>query len=303
MLNLGQSNEYRRFKSVNDLFKLPANVIIINTYTPFKDEVIIYEGNFVKLDLLIPDKGVLSTGITVDKTADKETIATAVASICKKAKAFAIKTNNTVLHTAMNTSASEIMHKKEADVLPFVINVIAAINPYLTNVLFTPYGVTSAKLATQLANANTYNSSIGMAGGITKTSDIANKNINTAIKGLQTSLHTFDLLIDEFEVTNPNFVAAYHLNAEAQDIGVHHSGIKGGVTDSITNEPVANATIKILGGAKHGVTNLLGQYQISPVATKLYQIEVTAPGYAAQIVIHHVVSGVIGVLNFVLVKL
>ena len=302
MLNLDQSNEFRRLKSVNDLFKLPANVIIINTYPPFEDEVIIYAANYIKLDLLIPDKGALSSGVTIDKMADKEKIAAEMASICKKAKAFAIKTGNTVLERAMDVGASEIVRKKEADVLPFVINAIAAINPFIANILFTPYGVTSAKLATQLANANSYNSSIGVAGGINKTSDIANANINKAIKVLQTSLHTFDLLIDEFEAVNPNFVAAYHLNAEAQHIGIHHGGVKGGVT-TVTGEPVAGATIKILGLSKSGVTNLLGAYQISPVATKLYQIEVTAPGYAAQIVIHHVVSGVIGVLNFVLVKL
>ena len=303
MLNLGQSNEYRRFKSLNDYFKVPANIVIMATYPPFKDEVIIYEGNFTKLDLLLPDKGVLYSGITTDKGVDKETIATGMALICKKAKAFAIKTGNTVLEKAVNVTSSEIIHKKEADILPFVVNTIAAITPFLTNTLFVPYGITSAKLATQLANATTYNATIGVAGGIIKTSDIANKNINNTIKLLQTSLHTFDLLIDEFEVANPNFVAGYHLNAEAQHIGIHHTGVKGAVKDSETSQPIFGATIKIIGGAKHGVTNLLGQYVISPVATKLYQLEVTAPGYVSQIVIFHILNGEIGIKDFALVKL
>ncbi len=303
MLNLGQSNEYRRFKSLDDLFNLPSSVVVINTFTPFKDEVVIYHSDFIKLDLLIPNKGALSTGVTTEKFVDKEKIAKEMGLICKKAKAFAIKTGDNILEVAVNVSVSEILRKKEADVLPFVINIIAAVNPFITNVLFIPYGITSVKLATQLANATTYNASIGVAGSIIKTSDIANKNINSAIKVLQTSLHTFDLLIDEFEVVNPDFVASYHLNAEAQHIGIHHSGVYGVVTDVATGEPIYGATIKILGAAKSATTDLLGKYEMSPVGTKIYQLEVTVPGYVSQIVIHHIFTGVIGVRNFAMVKL
>ena len=190
MLNLDQSNEFRRFSQLDIFFGMPANVTIIGTFVPFQDEVALYHTHFGILDGLIPNKGALSTGVTQGKTSIKEGIAKVMGLVCGKTKVFAMKTGNTVLEAAVNVTENEILHKKEADILSFVINTNAAITPFLANVLFTPYGITAATLATQLTNANSYNSLIGAAGVVITTDMIANKNINAAIKVLQTDLKT-----------------------------------------------------------------------------------------------------------------
>ena len=51
--------------------------------------------------------------------------------------------------------------------------------------------MTAAILAAELTNANSYNSLIGAAGVVITTDKVANKNINAAIKVLQTDLKTF----------------------------------------------------------------------------------------------------------------
>ena len=303
MLNLDQSNEFRRFSQLDIFFGMPANVTIIGTFVPFQDEVTLYHTHFGILDGLIPNKGALSTGVTQGKTSIKEGIAKVMGLVCGKTKVFAMKTGNTVLEAAVNVTENEILHKKEADILSFVINTNAAITPFLANVLFTPYGITAATLATQLTNANSYNSLIGAAGVVITTDKIANKNINAAIKVLQTDLKTFDLLIDDFETTYPNFVEGYHSNAKVQHVGVHHSGIEGTVTDKVTGAVIFGATIRIIGLTKSGTTSLLGKYLISPVAPKDYQVQVSAPGYVTITVVQHVFSGVIGVLDFVMTAL
>jgi|GEM_PF-2360363 len=303
MLSLEQSDEYRRLKMVDDLFIVPANAIIIGTFSPFQDEVVIYHGHFLILDNLIPNKGALSTGVTDGKMVIKTGIAKIMGLVCSKTKVFAIKTGNTVLEAAMNVTETDIFHLKDADVLPFVVNTIAAINPYIANILYTPYGVTSAILATQLTNATSFNGMIGAAGGIIITDKIANKNINAAIKVLQADLKIFDLLIDNFEAANPNFVEAYHSNAKLIHTGVHHSGIEGIVIDKVTGAVIFGATIRIIGLTKICTTNLFGKYLISPVAPKDYQVQVSAPGYATITVVQHIFSGSIAELNFALIAL
>ena len=303
MLNLNQSDEFRRFSRLDIFLLIPANVTIIATFGPFADDVALYHTHFGILDGLIPNKGALSTGVTEGKTTLRDGIAKAMGLVCGKTKVFAMKTGNTVLEAAVSVTESDILRLKEADVLPFVINTNAAITPFLANVLYTPYGVTAAILATQFTNATSYNGMIGAAGVIITTDKIANKNINAAIKVLQTDLKTFDLLIDDFEVTYPNFVAGYHSNAKVQHVGIHHSGIEGTVTDKITGAVIFGATIRIIGLTKSSVTSLLGKYVISPVAPKDYQVQVSAPGYVTQTVVHHINSGVIGVLDFAMTEL
>jgi len=300
MLNLDQSNEYRRFVQLDNLFGLSTNKPIFEPYLPFKQNVAIFTGHFIDFDKLIPDKGVLTTGLTEGKLEIKEGLAKAFALICSKTKEFALKSDNTSLEAEMNVTESDIIHMKEADILPFVSNTIDTITPFLTNVAYIPYGITAIFLATQFTNATNFNDQIGAARAIIITDNIANKNINKAIKVLQTDLNSFDLLINQFLDTNPNFVAEYHKNATIIHTGIHHSGIQGKVTEAETGVVIFGATIRIIGLTKVAVTNLLGNYSIISVQAKDYQIQVGAPGFVSQTVIHHIFSGSIGVLNFVM---
>ncbi len=303
MLNLNQSNEYRRFAQLDNLFGLSTNKSIFEPYLPFKQDVAIFHGHFEELDNLIPDKGALTTGITLEKILEKEAIAKVFALVCSKTKDFAIKSGDTKLEAAMNVSERDILHMKEVDILPFVSNTIEVITPFLANVAFIPYGITAPFLAAQLTKAINFNGQIGAAKGLIIIDSIANKNINKAIKVLQSDIKFFDLLINQFEDTNPDFVDEYHKNAMVVHMGVHHSGIQGTVAEAETGAVIYGATIRIIGLKKVAATNLLGKYIISPVQAKDYQVQVGAPGYATQTVIHHIYSGNISVLHFVLVKL
>jgi len=303
MLNLNQSDGYRCFNSVNNLFKLPENVITIGKFLPFKEHADIYSEHFYALDILIPDKGQLTNGITNGKIEIRDGIAREMSLIFGKTRVFAIKTDNTELETAMSVTETDILQLKEVDVLPLVVNAIEIITPYLTNIEYIPYKVTAAILATQLTNANNFNDKIGSARSVIVSDSIANKNINTALKVLHKDFNIFDLMINEFAATKPNFVAEYHKNATIVHTGVHHSGIKGTVTEAETEAVIYGATIKIIDEPKMSTTNLFGKYIITPVRPKDYQIQVGAPGYVTQTVVHHIYSGVIGQLDFVLVKL
>ena len=303
MLNLNQSDGYRCFNGVNNLFKLPENVVTIGKFLPFKDHAAIYSGHFDALDILIPDKGQLTNGITNGKIEIRDGIAIDMALICGKTRVFAIKTGNTKLDAAMDVCESDIVRMKEVDILPFVLNAIETITPFLTNIEYIPYGVTAALLATQLTNANNFNDQIGGARSVIVTDSIANININAALKVLHKDLNIFDLLINEFAATNPNFLAEYHKSATIIHTGVHHSGIQGTVTEAETEAVIYGASIKIIDQPKMSTTNLFGKYIITPVRPNDYQIQVGAPGYVTQTVVHHIYSGAIGQLDFVLVKL
>ena len=120
MLTLHQSNEYNRHKTLSDFFAVPANTTILNTYLPFKNQVLDYNANISAFEALVPNKEVITKGITKGKETIKHKIADTMALYCCKTRAFALLNNHPDLAGAMNTKSSAILHLKDADVLPFV---------------------------------------------------------------------------------------------------------------------------------------------------------------------------------------
>jgi hypothetical protein len=79
------------------------------------------------------------------------------------------------------------------------------------------------------------------------------------------------------------------------------AGIRGIVTDAVTNLPVTNAVVAIDSENKTAVTDLEGKYIISPIASGTYKVVITAKGYQPQeIAAQEIKVGTVSTVNIAL---
>jgi hypothetical protein len=292
MLTQDQSHEYNRAKKLNTFF---GNTSAISTYTPFREEVNSFNDNLDYLETLIQDKNGTGAGITSTKTTLKQSVANRLAVVCTTTKAFALKYNNATLVAEMNFRANEIFRLKDADFLPFVLHVQELITPLLGDVTYSPYEVTAAVLTAIVADAQTFNSLIGKADVHVTGNTVVNKNIDSVIRLLHNNIVQFDLLIDYFNSTNPDFVAGYHINSAVDNTGVRHTGIEGIITAN--GQPVSGAQIKLANSTKSAVTDLYGHYSLVRIAPGDYMVEIQAKGFPSKTVVYHINRGRVSTLD------
>lgn len=301
MLTQTQSNEVTKFSKLG--IYLANESAIVDTYAPFETAVGVFAADLIVLNGLTPGKNADASGTTEDKTLDKIKIATNLAFVCQKTKAYAIATGNSTLQVQMKATKSSIMAKKETDIMGYVTTIVGLVTPLLGLALFIPYGITTASLATITTWSVTYNGLIGKASVDESGNAIANDKIDAQIKKMQLVKNTMDLLLSEFMPLNPDFVAGFILNSKNSITGVHHNGVKGLITEFGTNKGVGDAVVQLMGTDKITLGDLLGNYLITIVSPKLYVISVTAFGYVPQTKVVKIEKGEIIELDFELVKI
>ena len=92
MLTLEQTREYNRCKKLQDFLIIHTGVF--SRFIPFASEAERFVVNFTELETLLPNKNVVTSGITTDKRSMKQRIARAMALICRKTMAYANTYNN-----------------------------------------------------------------------------------------------------------------------------------------------------------------------------------------------------------------
>lgn len=241
-----------------------------------------------------------ASGITTDKRSLKREVAIATALVCRKTRSYALRFDLQELAAQTNTYDAKIFKMKDADIKGYVASIVSLLTPLLPKPDYVPYGVTVSSLDAITELATSFNNLIGAAQQSDSGNTVANEAINTTIDLLRANITHFDLLVDEFEATNPGFVQGYHINSAVDNVGVRHSGIEGTVRNS-NGEAVANATVLLEGTTRKAVTDLLGLYRIDRVTPDDYLLNVNADGYVPQQVMHHISRGRMDELDFHLV--
>ncbi|MEP7170942.1 MAG: hypothetical protein ABI855_16355, partial [Bacteroidota bacterium] len=157
-----QTQEYNKYKKMEQFFDKTGNPPIIATYPPLGTEVGEFKQNIIDVGNLLPKKIQNNEGITDEKDARKEKVAEYwFSSVLSKTKAYAFKVKNTELAVKLNFSKSEIEDLRDGDVQPFCLGVKNALTPLLLDPVFITYGVDAAALATGMTIADDFKSYIG----------------------------------------------------------------------------------------------------------------------------------------------
>lgn len=295
MLTQTQAREYNRFKKLVSFFG--AQTTVYASFVPFATEVAAFNGNFLILEELIPDKTENAKGVTTDKTTIKQEVAFSLALVCRKTRAYALRYDQPKLAAQTNIYDTQIFKMKDADILGYASSIVELLTPLLPNPDYIPYGITAASLSNITEQATDFNNLIGVARQSESSNTVANKAINDTINLLRNNIIHFDLLVDEFESSNPGFVQGYHINSALDNVGVRHSGIEGTVRN-IAGDGIPDAAIQLGDTDKRVLTDLLGAYRLERVIPDDYVVHVSASGYTSQHLVHHISRGKMDELHF-----
>ncbi|MCS6930268.1 MAG: choice-of-anchor B family protein [Saprospiraceae bacterium] len=73
--------------------------------------------------------------------------------------------------------------------------------------------------------------------------------------------------------------------------------LEGTVTDSVTGNPLPNATVTILSTGVSGTTNAAGEYKIGQVQSGTFNVSFSKPGYVTKVLSAALSNGVVTILN------
>ena len=294
-----QSQEYNRAAKLSIFFE--HEKVTIDTYEPMREEVDEFEVNFGEMKTAAGDKEGDSKGITKSKEELKQDTADKTAEICSKTKAFALKQKNVELAAAMSLRADEIVRLKDADVKSVVEHVVKTVTPLLGDATFKKYAVVKEDLDEAAKLADSFTELIGKASEDDSHNTVANTDINDAIKKLLGNYEQFDLLMDHFEKTHPEFVEGYDINSRLDNTGVRHSGIEGTMKVK-GGEPLEGVKIRLLDSDYETESDMVGLYRLVKVKVGTYRVEVSCDEYMTVEKIITIKRGKVVEMNWELVK-
>ena len=295
-LNQDQTLELNRDNKLVKFLDIPANNAIWIIYAPFKNKVITLKADMAELLLLAPIKEETGTGITISKSQLKFNFAMLVADMFDKTKDYAIEINDTDLEAKVNYTFDDIIHMKDAEILPLSTNLSTKIytTALMADAEFITYEVTAGNVSDAVTIATNFNDKIGEAQSVEITSDTANSDINDQVTKIRKSIASLIRLAKHFRISNNTFFKGFNVATKKDDIGVRHTGTHAKAT--LAGVGVENAKITI--GVKSLLSGILGTFPPLYVQAgdKLVTCELT--GQPTKSVIHHCIQGDMDDINF-----
>lgn len=274
-----ETQEYNKYKKMQDFFKKSENEEITNTYDPMKDEVAEFNDNIKDVENLLPEKMAKNEGTTTEKDVRKNTVAEYwFTNVLSKSKAYAFKVKNTELGKKVSLTKSQLLDMRDGDLQPFCKGIQDTLTPFLTNTKYMTYGVTATTLSDGMKVANDFKEYIGKTKEENSRKTVASNSIKLDFDALRANNIQFRLLIAHFKESNPDYYNGFAAVDVEDDIGVRHTGIDGKVVNKLDGSALHGAVILNVTQNKKTKTDLLGEYELIKQKPGDCEIEVTFAG-------------------------
>lgn len=155
-------------------------------------------------------------------------------------------------------------------------------------------------LESLVSRAKTFTNDIGKAGVIDKNRGVINRTIDEVLAAIRGNVSNMNLLSNQVKKKYPKFVENYFKSAAIDYSNIHHSGIKGMITNSNNGAVVEGVTLTLQGikKTKTAITSIDGAYEIIKFLSGKAKLTITAPGYDSQTVEVDIIRGKIIELNY-----
>ncbi len=274
-----QEQEVNRAKKVQDY--LNFNQTTVDGYLPLKNKQTALNLALGELNSIIPKKLPVTTGITTTKNNQKKAVGNYYESVCGVCRSYLIDKEDLALADNFKVTKAKIIRLPDNDVLPLV----EGINQIITDQLlpeadFADYGITPLTLADGSALAKDFNISIGLAPAVDAGKTAASDAIEQKINGIKETVEGTELLVRNFITTNPGFYNGFQAANKIDDIGVHHTGIRG-ETETATGA-LKEVVITCVQLNKTTKSDLVGHYELIKMKAGTYEFTATHPAHPTQ---------------------
>src|ERR1035437_5161515 len=277
-----QSNEKNRCDKQMLFFGLAPNIIKINSYQPFKDEVDILRNQLIIINDAGPNKTVQTIDISEGKSSLKHDFANFKGGICMEGLAYGKKYSIPIVHDMMQTS--DIYQIKDGEIVSFAQHIKDVLEPRLVDMSLKHYTTTMADLDMGIMKAGDFAATIGNSGVVASGGTVAGGVIADAFKVIAGVQDQFILLRGHWKNTDHDFYEGIILNSIVDHLGHIYTGMKGVVTSGASNASVGDATITNERTGKSTTANVLGAYVMQGMHPHLDNYRISGPGLADLIV-------------------
>ncbi len=251
---------------------------ILSAYLPLSTQIASFIDQEKDLQNFLNQQGYGSKGKTMSKEALRIALISLVLSLARKAKAWALITNNKEMIELFDINITDFK-VKDNDFVTFIQIILQNLTTNITALL--PYNVVAANITTAntfLADFMEVKDSPKQQIAVTKTATDA---ITKQILIIENTLNICDaLILGEFSITQPEMVAEYNNDRlVASSIG-RHTSIKAHVYSDIAHmHPVIDALVSInsLNRVEH--TSFEGEAEIVQFVGGSLILSIVSPGY------------------------
>ncbi len=219
------------------------------------------EAKDLQLNNTIQQQATDTVGETKYKLQLKEAMIGNLLPIARKAKVWANEAGNTVLETLFNIKQRNFLAGEE-ECLGITRNILQALNEHAADLL--TYNITAEQLTAIDAACTAFEASIGKPGLIRNVAKTGTQGIEDTLKEMTDLMDKCDdLLVAEFENTQPDMVAEYFANRKIGLVKSRHTTLTVNVySDADKTLPIAGAVVSITENQLSAVTDSNGNASI-----------------------------------------
>lgn len=230
-------------------------------------------------------------GITIDKTNLRNELQSKALAISAAISGYAAATpGKNDLYNRVHYTKTDFDRFREAELIGVITNLHREVTAEFTNL--APYGVTATTLNSLLATNNAFGTIMKNPNEAIAKRKAATDKIAVLLPEAITIAETrLDNLIVGLNGTQPQFVEMYTNVRALNSTATNPLSLTITTLNAVTNEPIANANLEILGQAIIRVSGDRGYNTVQNLVAGPHQILVTHPNYATQTVPFTIVSG------------
>lgn len=255
-----------------------------------------------------------NTGAAKEKAQKKAELVDKAFFIANRTQSYALAVNNTDLFATVNFTVSDLQKTRDTDLSGVASNILAKANANAAALV--PYGVTAA-LLTDLTTV--------IAAYITLLAKprVAKVTTGAATKALGILITDTDNILDErldreivfYKTSNVDFYNQYFQSRKIIQTSKSKLAMKGIVTDVDTSDFIQGVKVKITNAFEGALlaanakalklskkTTQKGNFQVTNLVDGVYQVELSKPGYATQVVKINISEGDTAKMEVALVK-
>ena len=218
------------------------------------------------------------SGIAVDKSNAKLTLAQIAADIAALIAAYAAATGNPTLEAEVAYPVYKLKRTRDEQLAPVCQVIHDRAVEHKTALI--DYGLKEATTAALQAAITDY-----AAKTPNPRTAVGNRKTQTAQRrelfrrGDEILKKQLDKLVQTLRTAEPDFHATYFNLREIPDTSTTVTQLKGTITDAATGLPIKGATITIVELGRSAVSNSLGKYHFKPVHHGDYTLKAVKEGY------------------------
>ena len=219
-MNTKQQNKLAMYLAVKAV--VDANNSVWTSLPAFADGYTGFTTQIGNIQTLAQNQNLDTSGIAQDKQASKVAMATAAIGIASAVRAYAVKTKNNTLASAVDFNQSNLTGARDADAVENCQNIHDAANTNLA--ALAAYGVTAAKLTALQTAITAFSGLMGKPRQTIATGKTVTQQLSDAFNAADEALNEeLDNLIGQFAGSNAKFVSDYQNARIIVDISASHA--------------------------------------------------------------------------------